>query len=82
MEIIFHYTDNSFLYPINLAEPRSSVGGVADWKTGRWFNRRLGQYSFRELMIVIATGFIPLLPLSIVSTMVMGVEKNIVQSTG
>ena len=32
---------------------------------------RLGQYSFPGLMIVIVTGFIPLSPLSVVSTMVM-----------
>ena len=29
---------------------------------------QLGQYSFRGLMIVIVTGFIPLSPLSVVST--------------
>ena len=47
------------------AEPHSSVGSVADLRTGdRWFDPRHGQYSFRELMIVIVTGFIPLLPLS------------------
>ena len=38
---------------------------------GRWFNPRLGQYSFQGLMIVIATGFIPLSPLSVVITVVM-----------
>ena len=43
------------------AEPHSSVGGIADLGTGsHWFDPRLSQYSFRELMIVIATGFIPL----------------------
>ena len=43
-----------------LAEPHSSVGSVANLRTGgRWFDPRLGQYSFRGLMIVIATGFIP-----------------------
>ena len=42
-----------------------------DLKSGDgWFDPRLNQYSFRGLMIVIATGFIPLSPLSIVSTMV------------
>ena len=47
----------------------SSVGSVADLRTGgRWFDLQLGQYSFRGLMIVIATGFIPLSPLSVVST--------------
>ena len=66
-------------------EPHGSVG---DLRTGGcWFNFRLGQYSFRGLMIVIATGFIPLLPLSVVSTMVMWefnhwLGKNIVPSTG
>ena len=70
------------------AEPHTSVGTVADLKTvGRWFDPRLGQYSFRGLMIVIATGFIPLSPLSVVSTMVMWesslwLGKNIVRSTG
>ena len=45
----------------------SSVGSVADLRTeGRWFDLRLGQYSFRGLTIVIATGFIPLSPLSVV----------------
>ena len=34
------------------AEPHSSVGSVADLRTGgRWFDPRLGQYSFRGLMI-------------------------------
>ena len=33
-------------------------------------NLQLSQYFFRGLMIVIATGFFPLSPLSIVSTMV------------
>ena len=41
--------------------PDSSVSSVVDLRTGvHWFNPRLGQYSFRGLMIVIATGFIPL----------------------
>ena len=54
------------------AEPPSSVGSIADLRTGgRRFNPKLGQYSFRGLMIVIAKGFIPLSPLSIVSTTVM-----------
>ena len=51
-----------------IAELLSSVGSVADLRTGgRWFDARLGQYSFLELMIVIATGSIPLSPLSVVS---------------
>ena len=44
-------------YP-SIPEPHSPVGSVADLRTGgRWFDPRLGQYSFRGLMIVIATGF-------------------------
>ena len=72
---------NSYL----VAEPHSSVGSVADLRTGgRWFDPRLGQYSFRGLMIVIATGFIPL---SVVSTMFMResrqwLGKNVVRRTG
>ena len=42
-------------------ESRSSVRSVEDLrKGGRWLNHPLGQYSFRGLMMVIATGFIPL----------------------
>ena len=53
------------------AEPYSSVGSVADLRTGgRWFDPRLGQYSFRGLIIVIRKGFIPLSLLSVVSPMV------------
>ena len=69
------------------AGPYSSVGSVEDLRTvGRWFDPRLGQYSLLELMIVIATGFIPLSPLSVVSTMFMWessqwLGRNIVQST-
>ena len=68
--------------------PTVYVGSVANLKKGGcWFDSRLGQYSFRGLKIVIATGFIPLSPLSVVSTMVMWessqwLEKNIVGSTG
>ena len=70
------------------AKPYSSVGSVKDLRTaGRWFDLRLGQSSFRGLVIVIATQFIPLSPLSVVSTMVMWesnhwLGKNIVRSTG
>ena len=70
-----------------LAEPHSSVCNFADLRTGgHWFNPRLDQYSFQGLMIVIATGFIPLSPLSAVSTMVMWessqwLEKNTLRST-
>ena len=50
------------------AAPHSSVGSVADLRTGGgWFDPRLSQYSFRGLTISIATGFITLSPLSIVS---------------
>ena len=70
------------------ADPHSSVSSVADLRTGdRWFDPWLGQYSLRGFMIVIVTGFIPLSPLSVVTTMVMWessqwLGKNIVQSTG
>ena len=61
---------------------------TSDLITGSsWFNPRLGKYSFRGLMIVIATGFILLSPLSFVSKMVLckcsqKLGKNVVQSTG
>ena len=49
------------------AEPYSSVTSFADLRTGgRWSYPHFSQYTFRELMIVIATEFIPLSPLSIV----------------
>ena len=42
-----------------VAKPHSSVGSIADLRTrGRWFDPRLGQYSFWGLMITLATGFI------------------------
>ena len=48
------------------AEPHSSVSGVADLRPGGCcFDPWLGQYFFRGLMIVIATGFIPLSLLSL-----------------
>ena len=68
------------------AEPHSSVGSNADLRTGgRWSDQRLGQYSFRGLMIVIATGSSPLSALSIVSPTVMWessqwLGKNILRS--
>ena len=38
----------------SFAKPHSSVGSVADFRTGvRWFDPRLAQYSFRGLMIAI-----------------------------
>ena len=70
-----------------LPSPCSLVGSVYDLrKRGRWFDPRLGQYSFRGFMIDTTTGFIPLSPLSVtVSTMVMWesslwLRKNIVRS--
>ena len=50
-------TDNAF-FRKQYAAPRSSVGSVADLGTG--VDTSLSQYSFRGLMLVIATGFIPL----------------------
>ena len=70
------------------AETYSSIGSIQDSRTrGRWSDPRRGQYSFRGLIIVIATGFIPLSSLSIVSTIVMCKSsqwpgKNIVRSAG
>ena len=46
---------------LTYAKPHSSVGSVADLRTGGcWFDPQLGQYSFRGLMIVTVTRFIPL----------------------
>ena len=64
-----------------------SVSSFANLRTGRWFHPWLGQYSFQELMIVTETGFIPLSPVSVFSTMVMWessqwLGQNIVWSTG
>ena len=73
---------------MKFAEPNSSVGSVADLRTGGcWFDLWLGQYSFRGLMIVIVTGFIPLSRQSVISTVVMWessqwLKKNIVWITG
>ena len=55
-------------------------------KGGRWFNSWGDQYSFSELLMVIATRFIPLSPLSIVSKIVkwessQWLGKNIVWIT-
>ena len=52
-----------------------------------WLDSLLIQYSFRGLVIAIATEFIPLPPLTIVSTMVtwessQWLGRNIVRSTG
>ena len=67
--------------------PQSVALGLENRPGGRWFDPQLGQYSFRGLMIVIVTGFIPLSALSIVLTVVMWessqrLEQNIVWSTG
>ena len=49
----------------------SAVGSEQNLRIGgRWLDPRLGQYSFQGSVIVIATGFIPHSPLSIVLTMV------------
>ena len=84
-----------FLFPhsyrlscIRISKHHSSVCNVADLRTGgRWFDPRLGQNSFWGLTIVISTGFIPLSPVCVVSTMVLWKSsqwhgKNIVRSTG
>ena len=54
---------------------------------GHWFDAQLSQYSFRGLMIVIATGFNPLSQLSVVSTIDMlessqWLGKDIARSIG
>ena len=73
---------------LSRAESHSSVASVTVLrKGGPQFDPRLGQYSFQGFMIVIATGFIPLSPLSMVSTKAMWessqwLEKNFVRSTG
>ena len=61
-----------FLSQSLYSEPLSSVGSVVDLRTGCcWFDPRLGQYSFRGLMIFIATGFIAVSVPSNVLIMVM-----------
>ena len=80
-------SSNTGLFGKGLAKPHSSVGSFEDLRAGRWFDPWLGHYSFRGLIIVIATGFIPLSPLSVVLTMVMwessqSLGKNIVRCTG
>ena len=72
---------------MTFTKPHTSVDSVPDLRTGRWFDRQLGQYSSGGLLIVIGTGFIHLSLLSIVSTMVMWessqwLRQNIVRSTG
>ena len=54
-----------FLFYTSTVKPLKLVGSAQDFRTGgRWFDPRLGQYSFRGLMKVTATGFILLSPLS------------------
>ena len=52
-------------------EPHSSASNVEYLKTGGRFDPRLGQYSFQGFMMVIATGFIPISPMSFVSTIMV-----------
>ena len=76
------------IFLFDMAELHSSVRSIVYLRTrGRLFNPQLSQYSFQGLMIVIATGFIPLSPLSIVLILIMWkssqwLGKNIVRSTG
>ena len=79
--------DHNGCQPLLLSQ-HSSVGSILDLRTGgRWFDPRLGQYSFEGLMIVIVTGFDLFLLLSIVLTMVVWessqwLGKNIMLNTG
>ena len=69
----FFIIDISLTFISGRAKLHSSVGSIVDLRTGgRWLDPQLGQYSLRGLMIVIATGFIPLSPRSIVLKMVHG----------
>ena len=53
------------IFPDVWAEPHSSVDSVQDLRRGGcWFDPLLSQCSFRGLMIVVATRFIPFSPLS------------------
>ena len=76
---------NTFSFVCN--KPNSSVGSVQDLrKEGSLVQSPAWPIFFRGLMIVIATGLIPLTPLSIVSSMAMlesslWLGKNIVWST-
>ena len=67
------YIDSSFDKSLKaLGRAHSSVGWIEDLRTGgRWFDPRLGRYSFRAQMIVIASLFLSLEPLSVLSTMFM-----------
>ena len=57
----FHNVLINFLLQCHskLAKLHTSVHGALDLLGGHWFNSWLGQYSYRGLLIVIATGFIP-----------------------
>ena len=76
------------VFTIQRAVPSPVAHSVvfAHLRTGHWFDPWLSQYSFPGLMIVIATGFIPLSTLSVGLTMVMWessqwLGKNIVRRT-
>ena len=69
------------LIGVNKLSPYGSVGRVAGLRTGgHWFDPRLGQYYFRELMIVIAHRC-PLFRQWLCRKAASGLE-NIVLSTG
>ena len=78
MLLIHDYVNNLIEF---FCRPDSPVGGAQDLRTGvRWFDPR-------GLIIVIVTGFIPLSPLSSVSTMIVSdssqwLGKNSVRNTG
>ena len=79
---LFHEAWVNSIFECFVAEPHSSIGNVADLRLGG----RSANIFFQGLMIVIATGFIPLSLLSVVSTMVMWessqwLGKNIVRGT-
>ena len=49
---IFSFSHNVFISFLSQGKPHSSVDSVVDLRTGGgWFNPRLGQYSFGELMM-------------------------------
>ena len=73
---------------MSYADLHDPVGSVQDSRrNGRRFDPRLGQYSFRGLLIVIATEFTLLSPLSIFSTVFtwessQWLGKNVAWDTG
>ena len=69
--VAFKLNYRSFFVVQLSAKLHSSVDSAKYLRTDHWFEPRLGQYSFRELMTVFATGFIPLSPLPVVSVVVM-----------